>query len=192
MARRKKISGVYKITSPNNRLYIGSSNDIETRFSFYKNGLTNKQWVLKRSFEKYGIQNHKFEILEECNPEIRLKRESFYGNLYKSLIDFGGLNLMLPKCDDVPYSYSKIIRLKIAKSKIGTKASDNTKKKQSETRIKYLQNNTHPCSRLVLNLETGIFYSTIKEAALSINMKRTTLNCRLTGQIKNNTSFIYV
>ena len=192
MSKKKKISGVYKITSPSNRCYIGSSNDIYNRFRFYKNNHTKSQVLLKKSFDKYGVENHKFEILEECNPEIRLQRESFYGHLYKSLIDFGGLNLMLPKSDDVPYVYSEIVRNKISKSKKGIKPSENTRKKLSESKKKFLKNNNHPASRLVLNLETGIFYNTIKEAAISINMKRTTLTCRLTGQLKNNTSFIYI
>lgn len=38
----KIIIGVYKITSPNNRVYIGSSNDIKRRFKEYEksNGKT--------------------------------------------------------------------------------------------------------------------------------------------------------
>ncbi|MGH2622036.1 MAG: NUMOD4 motif-containing HNH endonuclease [Sphingobacterium sp.] len=47
-------------------------------------------------------------------------------------------------------------------------------------------------SKSLLNLETGIYYSSIKEAALSVNMIPNTLQGKLLGRTKNNTPFIYV
>lgn len=47
------------------------------------------------------------------------------------------------------------------------------------------------CSKLILNTENGIFYSSIQEAANSMNYKQTTLSAKLTGQNPNNTYFIY-
>lgn len=192
MARKKKICGVYKITSPKGRCYIGSSNNIENRFSYYKTGSIRNQWLLKRSFEKYGVDNHTFEIIEECEPNDRLNRECYYGNLYKSLSDFGGLNLALPKSNDIPRCYSKETIEKLRKSKIGTKATEETKAKLSKSKIEYYKTNKHPQSKLLLNLETGIFYDTIKEAAFALNKKRPTLSMQLLGYNKNRTSLIFV
>ena len=43
----------------------------------------------------------------------------------------------------------------------------------------------------VINIENGIFYDTVKEAADSIGMRHQTLANRLCGHRKNNTNFRY-
>ena len=192
MGKRQKICGVYKITSPNNRVYIGSSCDIETRFSFYKNGFAKRQWLLRRSFEKYGVENHKFEIIELCELDDRLIKESYYGNLYKSLSDYGGLNLMLPKNNDMPHSISQEIRNKMSENAKNRTFSEETRIKFSNARQGKYQNGEHPMSKLLLNTNTGVFYECLKEAAFSLNIKRSTLSMKMTGRNKNNTPLIYV
>ena len=59
--------GIYKITSPSGKIYIGQSSNVENRWNKYKN-INNSVTQLKlyRSFKKYDIENHKFEIIEEC------------------------------------------------------------------------------------------------------------------------------
>ena len=49
----------------------------------------------------------------------------------------------------------------------------------------------NPNAKLVLNLETGIFYGCVKDAAETINLKPNTLKQKLNGKRKNNTYFIY-
>lgn len=46
--------------------------------------------------------------------------------------------------------------------------------------------------KIILNLQTGIFYYGVKEAALSINQNYNTLHSRLKGRSVNNTFLIYV
>lgn len=59
--------GIYKITSPNKRIYIGQSIDIERRFATYKrNNPINKQPRLYGSFKKYGVENHTFNTQFRC------------------------------------------------------------------------------------------------------------------------------
>ena len=54
--------GIYKITNiVNNKVYIGQSYDIERRIIQHKKYENNR--YLKRSIEKYGIDNFKFDIL---------------------------------------------------------------------------------------------------------------------------------
>jgi len=192
MGKRQKICGVYKITSPNNRVYVSSSCDIDARFSFYKCGAAKTQWLLKRSFEKYGIENHKFEIIEICEFENRLKRERYYGDLYKSMSNYGGLNLVLPSYDDVPALYSIEIRNKMSEIAKNRTFSEETRKKFSNARQGKYQNGEHPMSKLLLNTNTGVFYECLKEAAFSLNIKRSTLSMKMTGRNRNNTPLIYV
>lgn len=47
-------------------------------------------------------------------------------------------------------------------------------------------------AKQIINLETGIIYRTVSEAADSVNMKRTTLNAMLKGQNINKTNLQYL
>lgn len=74
--------GIYKITSPSNKVYIGQSIDIDKRLDKYKTDLKYiSQPKLRNSLRKYGIDNHKFEILEECLQEQLNERETYYKQL---------------------------------------------------------------------------------------------------------------
>ena len=50
---------------------------------------------------------------------------------------------------------------------------------------------TNGRARLTINLETGIFYDCVTEAAKSIGMKPVKLMDRLNGKVKNTTNFAY-
>ncbi len=61
-------SGIYKIENPKGSIYIGQSKNVDERISRYKKLQCCKfQLLLYRSFLKYGIENHTFEILERGN-----------------------------------------------------------------------------------------------------------------------------
>lgn len=64
MNKRKKISGIYLITSPSNKIYVGQSWDINKRWNNYKNLQCKGQIYLYNSLLKYDVDNHKFEIVE--------------------------------------------------------------------------------------------------------------------------------
>jgi hypothetical protein len=78
--------GVYKITNPNGKIYIGQSIDIERRWKDYK-GLHNCKGQIKlyNSLKKYDPEKHVFEIIEECPVESIIERETFWKNHYKVL-----------------------------------------------------------------------------------------------------------
>lgn len=57
--------GIYKISNPIGEIYIGQSINIERRFKEHKTKCVNLS--LKESFNKYGIENHIFEVIEECD-----------------------------------------------------------------------------------------------------------------------------
>ena len=78
--------GIYKITSPNGKIYIGQSINIEQRWSKdYKTLRCKTQPKLYNSLKKYSPENHKFEILEECSIEHLLERETYWKTFYKVL-----------------------------------------------------------------------------------------------------------
>jgi group I intron endonuclease len=77
-----KLCGVYKITClVNNKIYIGSSIDIDYRWKqhlYYLKGKYHYNPYLQRSFNKYGVDNFKFEIIELTEEKDRLEKESSY------------------------------------------------------------------------------------------------------------------
>ena len=56
--------GIYKITNPTNKIYIGQSTNIGNRFKHYKSLDCKRQSSLYKSFLKHGVENHNFEIIE--------------------------------------------------------------------------------------------------------------------------------
>lgn len=103
--------GIYKITSPNNRVYIGQSKNLEERLRYYSINSSKAQVLLHRSFKKYGIKNHKFEIVEQCTIEELNNRERYWQEYYNVLE--GGLNCHLVKTDELPRIMSDEYKNKI-------------------------------------------------------------------------------
>ena len=77
--------GIYKITSPTNKIYIGQSINIERRYKEYSKSNCKNQTKLFLSLKKYGFENHKFEIVEECNVSFLEERETYWKLFYKVL-----------------------------------------------------------------------------------------------------------
>ena len=92
--------GIYKITSPNNNIYIGQSINLERRLARYKSNLNSSkgQIRLNRSFIKYGVENHLFEIVLECSIEELNTKERYYQELFDCIEN--GLNLRYTKTND--------------------------------------------------------------------------------------------
>jgi hypothetical protein len=91
--------GIYKITSPNGRVYIGQSIDIEKRFKQYQNlNRTKVHKKLYRSFLKYGIINHNFSIEIECLKQDLNKMERHCQEFYDSVKQ--GLNCFYTSTDE--------------------------------------------------------------------------------------------
>lgn len=85
--------GIYKITSPSNKVYIGQSINIEKRWYDHKKVYKTKKSRLYSSFVKYGIENHVFEVITICLIEDLNKLEKYYVDLYESTNNIKGLNL---------------------------------------------------------------------------------------------------
>jgi group I intron endonuclease len=87
--------GIYKITNPKGKVYIGQSIDIEHRFYEYNCTINCKnQTLLFNSLKKYGPHTHKFELLEECGVDILNERERYYQDYY-DVLNKNGLNCKL-------------------------------------------------------------------------------------------------
>lgn len=76
--QKNDIIGIYKITSPSNKVYIGQSRNYYKRWLYYINLHCKKQIKLYNSFIKYGVENHTFIIIEKCYESQLDKREAFH------------------------------------------------------------------------------------------------------------------
>lgn len=86
--------GIYKITNPKGKIYIGQSNNILNRWKYnYFNVKCINQTKLYNSLKKHSPEAHIFEIIEECSLEQLNERETYWGLFYNVLED--GLNCKL-------------------------------------------------------------------------------------------------
>ena len=76
-------TGIYIITSPNGKTYIGSSVNIERRWSTYKRLNCKGQKALYASLTKYNYDSHKFQIICICEKEKLLWHEQYYIDNFK-------------------------------------------------------------------------------------------------------------
>lgn len=74
-----KMVGIYIITNlVNGKRYIGQSVDIKKRFYAHRCISHETNVHLKRALAKYGKENFKYEILEECSIEELDEKEIYY------------------------------------------------------------------------------------------------------------------
>ena len=88
--------GIYKIENLiNGKVYIGQSVNIEERWQSHKAIVINKansykttlQYPLYLALDKYGLENFKFEIIEECGLNELDEREQYWISYFHSWID---------------------------------------------------------------------------------------------------------
>jgi len=86
------ITGIYKITNPKGKIYIGQTSNWNKRLRYYKTFQCKGQIKLYNSLRKYGPEDHKFEIIEECSTDLLNEREIYWIKKYDSL-GKNGMNL---------------------------------------------------------------------------------------------------
>ncbi len=125
-------SGIYKITNlVNNKCYIGSSKDYKQRIRQHKNMLLynnhcNKH--LQSSYNKYGKENFKFELVELISEEELITNEIHYIKLFECLNPFKGYNKATEIRNTSGYKWSETSRKKLSDTKKGMKIHPDTLK----------------------------------------------------------------
>lgn len=212
--------GIYKITSPSGRIYVGQSVDIKKRWNHYFSLNCKGQTILYNSLLKYGIKNHIFEIIEECDIESLNDKERYYQEFYDVIGKFG-MNCILKETSDKLGEISSKTRLKMsesAKKKIITKEhrdklsenksgenngmfgkthSDKTKEKMRLLKInkklskEHIQNKIKSQCTPVICTETNKIWDSVAECGRENKIPYTTLLNYLKGVRPNKTTFIW-
>jgi group I intron endonuclease len=204
--------GIYKITSPTQKIYIGQSVDIEARFKVYKREFGIGQTKLFNSLKKYGVNRHIFEVVVECEVSQLNEMERYYQELYNCIKQ--GLNCNYVRTDNVSGRLSEETKLKMSaaqtgnKKWLGKKHTQETKEKMSKSMRGIKRSDEFrlaisnrkkgkptgmisPSSKLVLNVVTGIFYQSLREASKTSHFNYNTLKSYLSGYKVNKSNFIY-
>jgi len=125
--------GIYKIECViNQKKYIGQSLNIEIRGKRHLRELSNNcHWNthLQHSFNKYGIDNFLFEIIEECTKDELNEKEMFYIKHFKSYNREFGFNL--EQGGNFNKTISEETKIKISQSMKGVKKSLIVREKMS-------------------------------------------------------------
>ncbi len=128
-----KTGHIYKITSPTGRIYIGKTTRINDRISYYRNNNKGGQKILDSSIEKYGWDQHKFEIITEAPveqlSELEIKYIKEYDTFHYDNSD--GMNLTRGGEGTLGRKHSEETINKMIAKRTGTKRSEATKELMS-------------------------------------------------------------
>lgn len=127
--------GIYKITSPSGKIYIGQSKDLHRRKGDYNrySKKSCRQVKLMASINKYGWINHVFEIIEVCSIEELSVKERFWQEHYNSVEH--GLNCIYVKTEEKPAIFNSDSKLKMRNAHLGKKLSAVHKENMSKAKI---------------------------------------------------------
>lgn len=196
-------SGIYKITNIiNNKVYIGSSQNLKKRFyghirSLRKNEHKNK--FLQNAFNKYGEQNFTFEIIKFCDEKFLIKEEQKFIDIF-----FGkncyNISPTASSTKGIKISQETKEKLRIANT--GRKFSDEVNKKKAsfkgftdEQRLRISENRKQNTNNVYLiNIETGeaLFFDSVTTCAQYIDVKPTRISKICLGKRKQTKGFTCV
>lgn len=195
--------GIYKITSPSGKIYIGQSININSRFKYYYRYGCKNQIRLYNSFLKYGVKEHLFEIIEECEIDLLNKKELFWQKYYKSISE-KGLNCFYTADENGYREISEKTKLKMSIAQKGRKHSEETrfkisknnsgKKHTIESKIKmsnsskgkYGRSGKHnPMAIKIINVETNQTWDTIRKCAKYYGVDPSTVSNWIKHKTKN-------
>lgn len=168
-------TGIYLITFKNSkseRVYIGSA--LRVNLKHKRAGGFNSRWrmhlldfkrqkngiKLQRAFDKYGIENLIFRILEETNQEFGLEREQFYINKFNSYDN--GYNSRPLADNNLGVKHSIEIR-----KKQSDRQKEKLKKERDLVLVCWRQNKKALEISEILNISITTVYRILKENKLS-------------------------
>jgi hypothetical protein len=183
-------TGIYKITNPKGKIYVGQSVNIKRRFTHYKNLKEIKsQKKIYYSIKKYGYDQHKFEILEICNRDELNEKEKHWIKFYDCCNT--GLNIS----DGGEGSFGKLNKGKKRSSKTKKKISETKRLNPRKTTLEMINNfrEISPNKKEIFQYDLdGNFirkYPSINEAARHLNIRNDGISACVRG--KQTTAYKY-
>jgi len=180
--------GIYKITSPSNKVYIGQSWNLIKREKDYKS-LANiiRQRKIYNSMKKYGVDKHIFEILHILS-DTTIQKELDYWEIYywKYFISqgFEMLNIKEP---------GKGGRLDIeTKEKISKSNKGRIRSEEVMSKIKNLDRYNLPILMLNLNGKIIREFRNINSCSRELHVSSSNIKSVMNGKTKTCLSHIFI
>ena len=181
----KKI-GIYLIRNlSNNKIYVGSSNDMMRRWTAHKRLLMSNKHTnlyLQRSWNEYGQMNFEFLIAEECDQSVLVDKEQEWIRRYDSMNTSKGYNLMSADRQII----SAQTKAKMSEVRIGMRLSEATKNKLSEVgKADWISRKlagysvSEETKRKISEAKTGVKRKPMKRRPMSAETKRKISEARL-------------
>ena len=200
LENNKGKAGVYRwINTTNSKSYVGSANDLRTRFWVYfsNNRLLNSKMLIYKAILKYGYAKFKLEILEYCSTDIVLLREQYYIDILRpeyNVLSVAGSTIGYKHTADTIEKFktrvfsdetlinlskaakgrilSEEARTKISEVRRGIKLSNETK-----TKLSLIATEREGVKVEVTNIISGEVkeYATLTLAGLGLNVSRTAI-----------------
>ena len=175
--------GIYLLTSPSGKQYVGQSNNIKHRITYYDKHIYNSNRPIDKAILKYGFENFNIEYL--FIGDYNYLKQSFLDNLEKYYINY--YKTLTPN----GYNISE-------GGKQNVIVSENTKNKISKTlKRKFeegLENGNSKPIYLIINNEIITEYKSIMDASRDLNKCPTSITNILNGRAsktKEGYSFKY-
>jgi len=207
-----KNCGIYKITSPTGKVYIGQAIDLQRRKVDYGNlKRVEGQPRIFRSIKKYGFYTHQFDIIEYCTEEELNCSERFWQDEF-NVIGRNGLNCVLQECGDKKRVISEETRKRKSLAQMGDRnhfyGKNHTQESKNligQKRKGLLHTDEHnkkislstqmgnnPRAKKVKDVKSGEIFTCIKEAAVKFNISPVQLSKYLNGDLENPTNLEYL
>jgi group I intron endonuclease len=124
----KMKAGIYGfLCKTNNKLYIGSSINLNLRFNNYINGVQSNI-LFQRAINKYNLQDFIFIVFEYCEPDKLVSQEQYYLNFLEP-----EYNILMVAGSSLGYKHTEKALTKISEASKGKLHSPETKGLMSET-----------------------------------------------------------
>lgn len=133
-------SGIYVIENIiNNKRYIGSAKNFKKRWYVHKSALNHNSHdnsYLQKAWNKYGVNNFSFGILEEVEPDKLIEREQYYIDFYDVCNRDKGYNLSPTAGNTLGFKFSKESKLNMSLLKKDKPSARKNYKHSEETKNK--------------------------------------------------------
>jgi hypothetical protein len=126
----QRVAGIYTITSPSGRVYVGQSRHVYRRFAFYRyDKRKGTQPALDSSFFKYGVLAHRFELVHWLPVTVDQGTLDRYEQIYMDSQRKRGVRLLNTREAGHKGKTSEESKRKFREKRLGHPVSQETREK---------------------------------------------------------------
>jgi hypothetical protein len=140
--------------------------------------------VLYRALLKYGYYNFSLDILEYCEPNVKIEREQYYIDLLKpeyNILKKAGYNL--------GFKHSEATKLRMSINNTKEKHPSYGKKRSEETKLRMSINSKRALTVKIIDIsinDTKVFRSNVQAGKYLGVSERTIGNYKKSGRVYKN------